>query len=87
MLDLVSTGDGMIKADAEKAIRLLATKWFRQTHRGVADSSTIMPSFEDFVSWLRTHGHGRYLDFRSMMGPREDAELWFDQELKQTWRN
>jgi hypothetical protein len=28
----------------------------------------------------------RYLDFRSTAGADYDAEMWFDQELKQTWR-
>jgi hypothetical protein len=75
------------KAEAEKAIRSLATKWFRRTHPAVADPSMVMPSFEDFIFWVRSQGYGHYLEFRSTLGPREDAELWFDQELKQTWRN
>jgi hypothetical protein len=74
------------KAEAEKAIRSLACRWFRQAHPGI-DPSTMIPSFADFATWVRRNGHGHYFEFRSTMGPREDAELWFDQELKQTWRN
>jgi len=75
------------KPEAEKAIRSLATKWFKHAHPGISDRSTVMPSFEDFVSWARDAGYGHNFEFRSSIGQMEDAELWFDQELKQTWRN
>jgi hypothetical protein len=77
----------LTKPEAENAIRDFATKWFRQTHSGVADPSTVMPSFADFVSWILYQGYGDCLQFRSVAGPLEDAERWFDEELKQTWRN
>ena len=77
----------MKKAEAEPAIRFLATRWFREAHPGVADPSTALPIFEDFVRWVRDQGGGHYFEFRSVMGWREDAERWFDQELKQVWRN
>jgi len=46
-----------------------------------------MPDFYDFIRWLRARDGDKYLKFRSTMGLMEDAEHWFDQELKQTWRN
>ena len=46
-----------------------------------------MPSFSKFLSWVRQQGFEEYLKFRSTMGPLEDAERWFDEELGQTWRN
>ncbi|MCP1470988.1 hypothetical protein J3E64_002685 [Sphingobium sp. OAS761] len=73
------------KADAEKAIRYLVSQWARKN--GIAVGSVDMPSFYDFRSWLGREGYSHYLDFRSVMGPLEDAERWFDEELKQTWRN
>lgn len=45
------------------------------------------PIFSEFVSWLRGKGYGAYLDFQSTMGPMYDAERWFDDEFKQSWRN
>ena len=45
------------------------------------------PSFVDFKSWLRESGYSHYVNFRSVMGPEEDAERWFDQEFGQTCRN
>ena len=68
------------KAEAEAAVRGLIHDWASET--SVGDH----PSFSAFVTWLRAAGYGRYLDFRSTMGPAEDAELWFDQELRQMWR-
>jgi hypothetical protein len=47
----------------------------------------LQPSFIDFKSWLRENGYSHYLNFRSVMGPEEDAERWFDQEFGQMWRN
>jgi len=73
------------KADAEKAIRYLASQWARKN--GITAGSADMPSFDDFRTWLGNEGYSHYLDFRSVMGPLEDAERWFDEELKQTWRN
>jgi len=46
-----------------------------------------MPSFSDFKQWLEGHGYGHYLSFRSRRRPLIDAEQWFDEELKQAWRN
>ncbi|UTD27519.1 hypothetical protein [Bradyrhizobium sp. WD16] len=76
---------GIKKADAEKAIRALVTQWVNET--GFDHRTGEMPSFSAFKSWLRANRYDGYLNFRSAMGPDADAEFWFDQELKQTWRN
>lgn len=76
---------GIKKADAEKAIRSLVTQWADEV--GFDPASGAMPSFSAFKSWLRTNRYDGYLSFQSTMGPDADAEHWFDQELKQTWRN
>jgi hypothetical protein len=75
----------MKKDKCEKAIRHLCHEWGRL--RGIEPASKTQPSFSDFKSWLRDNGYSNYLNFRSVMGPEEDAERWFDQEFKQTWRN
>ncbi|WP_416463424.1 hypothetical protein [Sphingomonas sp. VDB2] len=75
----------MKKAEAEKAIRHLTHKWAREN--AVVVGADHMPSFGDFRDWLGREGYSDYLNFRSTMGAREDAEQWFDEELKQTWRN
>lgn len=74
----------MKKSDAEVAIRQLVHEW--RGAKGVPTMADDHPDFGAFVTWLRNQGYGRYLDFRSTMGPQEDAERWFDQELKQMWR-
>ncbi|MDO7842628.1 hypothetical protein Q5H94_09835 [Sphingomonas sp. CA1-15] len=73
------------KPESEKAIRHLVRQWANAS--GVLPGQSKMPSFDDFVLWLRQRGGSKYLEFRSVMGALEDAELWFDEELRQTWRN
>jgi hypothetical protein len=73
------------KAECEQAIRRLCHEWAKVL--GIVPSSELQLSFSQFKSWLRENGYSHYLDFRSVMGPEADAEMWFDQELKQAWRN
>lgn len=70
------------KAEAERAIRHLATEWFLMLPADKREH----PSFVEFKSWLRANGHAGFLLFRSVMGSDEDAERWFDEELGQNWR-
>lgn len=72
----------MKKSEAEAAIRLLARQW----HSTLSAEKQEHPSFFEFKAWLRDNGYGSYLQFRSVMGPDEDAERWFDDELGQNWR-
>jgi hypothetical protein len=73
------------RADAEKAIRSLVHDWARDA--GVEPGQSHMPFFSEFRRWLNERGYSGYLSFRSTMGAEDDAERWFDQELRQTWRN
>lgn len=73
----------MKKTDCEIAIRQLAHEWASTQER----THDWHPSFFDFKTWLDSRGLGRYMEFRSVMGPTDDAERWFDQELRQQWRN
>jgi hypothetical protein len=70
------------KDEAEKAIRHLCHEWAK----ALSPDRREHPHFSAFKSWLGESGYSHYLTFRSRMGADYDAELWFDQEFKQTWR-
>lgn len=74
----------MTKREAEKAIRHLCHKWAEL--RGIIIAPETAPSFGDFIAWIREN-YPDYLRFRSTTGAEYDIEMWFDQEMKQTWRN
>ena len=74
--------DRMKKADCEKALRALCHQWARD----LSKNQLKHPSFFDFKTWLRQNGYFHYLDFQSTAGAEYDAEMWFDQEFKRTWR-
>jgi len=73
------------KPDAERAIRQLTHDW--AAVHGIQAGSTEMPSFSAFHRWVLSRGGAAYFEFRSTRGPLEDAEDWFDEELRQAWRN
>lgn len=75
----------MKKTEAEPAIRHLVHEWAETV--GIEPGSLRQPSFSTFKSWLTEKGYSHYLRFRSVRGPDGDAEQWFDEELRQTWRN
>ncbi|WP_281803481.1 hypothetical protein [Methylocystis echinoides] len=71
------------KAECESVIRHLSHEWAAQAGVNVGVDHA---SFSAFESWLSGKGYSHYLSFRSVRGSREDAEQWFDEEMKQTWR-
>jgi len=73
----------MKRPECQAAIRRLTRDWAAGQDRPVGWN----PSFVEFVDWLKETGNSQFLEFRSTMGARNDAEQWFDQELGQTWRN
>lgn len=75
----------MKKSECEPKIRELCHVWAREMD--IPPRPVEQPSFSQFESWLTANGYDRYLNFRSVAGPRYDAEMWFDQEFGQTWRN
>lgn len=79
----------MKKDEAERGIRHLCSIWAdeRGYHSGIYSSPDFHPSFADFKRWIHEKGYSSYLDFRSSTGSEYDAESWFDQEFRQTWRN
>lgn len=75
----------MKKDEAERAIRHLCHIWGDEV--GISRAPESEPSFFAFTAWLEQKGYGHYLNFRSVRGARADAELWFDEEFRQTWRD
>ena len=75
----------MKRVDAEPAIRHLVHQWAKTA--GVQVGAAEQPSFSDFKRWADRQGYSACFSFRSTMGALDDAERWFDQELRQTWRN
>jgi hypothetical protein len=82
---IVVEGCSMERGECEKAIRYFATNG--PEFVASLDPPMDQPSFSDFKWWLSERGYSRYMDFRSFAGADYDAEIWFDQELKQTSRN
>ena len=76
----------MTKKEAEPIIRRLIHEWRAEQGLPLPPSDHHY-SFSGFKAWLDNKGYGHYLKFRSTMGADYDAEMWFDQETKQTWRN
>lgn len=75
----------MIKAEAEAGIKQLVRQWARINN--ISHGQDEMPSFSEFQAWVFSEGYGRYFDFKSRIGADEEAEMWFDRELGQSWRN
>jgi hypothetical protein len=73
------------RPEAERAIRQLTHDW--AAAHGVQPGSAEMPSFSAFHRWVLGLGGAALFQFRSTLGPLADAESWFDQELRQAWRN
>lgn len=70
----------MLKDECETALRHLFDVWRKETAKDAVAPNAL--SFTAFYYWVADH-YPRYLAFRSVRGPREDAELWFDQEVRQ----
>ena len=74
----------MKKSQAEPEIRHLISVWRQQEpQQGQANADL---HCSDFIRWLRENSPG-HLDFRGTMSVTDTIEMWFDQELGQTWRN
>lgn len=74
----------MQKSQAENEIRSLISQWCQQEPQRQTNNDDLHCS--DFIKWLRENSPG-HLNFRSTMSVNDCIETWFDQELKQSWRN
>jgi hypothetical protein len=70
------------KPECEKAIRDFCRQWFDQLPMPKPEH----PSWSNFKQWLGDNHYSGYLNFRSTRGADADAEMWFNQVLRQTWR-
>ncbi|MFC6448419.1 hypothetical protein [Shinella zoogloeoides] len=76
----------MKKAECEQAIRQMCNLWAREQGFDTR-SPGAHPSYYEFKNWASTQGYSRYWDFRATGGADYHAEMWFDDEFKQGWRN
>jgi len=74
----------MTKAEVRSLFPALLAAWRALPEVRTTDEQQLR--FSDFYSWLR-ESHADATRFRSVMGPREDLEQWFDQATHQSWRN
>ncbi|WP_139221185.1 hypothetical protein [Bosea sp. OK403] len=72
------------QADAEAHIRRLCKVWADE--RGIPHAATNPPSFLAFSQWMDEKGYSHVFSFRATIGAKQMAEMWFDQELGQMWR-
>ena len=77
----------MKKDECEAAIRALCSQWSREKGFVNTQSTDFHPSYFEFKNWAEDKGYGRYWDFRATGGANYHAEMWFDDEFKQNWRN
>jgi hypothetical protein len=76
----------MKKSECEPIIRHLCHEWREELGHPLPDGMA-QYSFSDFKAWLREKHYSSYLDFRSLEGADEAAKRWFNQEMKQAWRD
>ena len=72
------------KGECETANRSLSHEW--AASKGIIPSAEIITSYSEFGAWLESKGDSNYLKFRSAADPDFNAEMWFDDEMKQNWR-
>jgi hypothetical protein len=72
------------KPESERAIRQLCHVWRRLPENAEVSEQDLNPY--GFIRWLRDN-HSAYLRFRSVMSPEYEAERWFAEEFRQTWKN
>lgn len=78
-------GNGVEKrAYAKAAIEHLALEWMHET--GYEKKPGHYPSFGDFKTWLESKHKSLYLNFRSRVDPRTEAEGWFEAAIDNYWR-
>ena len=74
----------MTKAEVRSLFPALLAVWRALPENRQTDERQLR--FSDFYSWLKA-SHPDATKFRSVMGPREDLEQWFDAATHQSWRN
>jgi hypothetical protein len=76
----------MKKAEAEKAMSTLISKWAKEVGQPMPPDGEYHCSFSGFWTWLQNN-HPSYTQFRAVPNARCVTEMWFDDEMRQAWRN
>lgn len=74
----------MTKAQVRSLFPALFATWRSLPENSSTDEQQLR--FYEFFHWLKNH-HPEATRFRSMRGPSEDLEQWFDSATHQSWRN
>jgi hypothetical protein len=72
------------KPQCETAIGQMFNQW--RLEPAQQDIAEVDLSYSKFRAWADQKGYSSYFKFRSVMGPEEDAERWFAQRFRQTWK-
>ena len=73
------------RTEAERAIRTLALDWMRESVYKLQPG--YYPSFSAFTTWLEGKHYSHYLNFRSRVAARSEAEVWFESEIRNYWQS
>jgi hypothetical protein len=76
----------MKKAEAEQAVSALIDKWAEATGQPMPPDGQFHYSFTSFWNWVQAN-HFSYTQFRAVPSARYVMEMWFDKEMRQSWRN
>jgi hypothetical protein len=76
----------MKKAEAQQAISALVEAWAKATGQPMPPDGKYHYSFSGFFNWVQNN-YPSYTDFRAVPNARYVMEMWFDDEMKQAWRN
>lgn len=72
----------MTKAEVRTAFSRLFAEWRYLPENARTDDQAL--HFFDFFNWLESN-YPEATKFRSVIGPKEDIELWFDELAHQMW--
>ena len=76
----------MKQAEVKQALPELIDRWAEATNQPMPPDGEYHYSFPAFWSWLESN-HRLYTDFRAVPDARYVMEMWFDDHMKQAWRN
>lgn len=76
----------MKKGEAEDMMPHFIDKWAKETGEPWPPDGKYHYLFSSFWTWLE-NSHRPYTQFRAVPNARYVAEMWFDDYVKQAWRN
>jgi hypothetical protein len=76
----------MKNAEVRSALPTLIDRWAEATKQPMPPDGKFHYSFVGFWTWLQNN-HSSYTKFRAEPNARYVMEMWFDDHMKQAWRN